>query len=246
MGRLSGKIALVTGGASGIGLTCVERFLAEGARVIATDINPDAQLENDHLLSVKHDVTSEKGWQDTIDIAIQKFGRIDICVNNAGIGARSPKSICDTDLSEWNHVLDVNINGVFLGLKHGMRAMRETGGAIVNMGSVHSFVAIPNASAYCASKGAVLRLTKAAALEGAEMVPQIRVNSVHPGYVNTPLIGARMGQVPELEANIKSKTPMGRLARPEEIASGVLNLVTDDASYVTGSAVTIDGGYTAR
>ena len=116
----------------------------------------------------------------------------------------------------------------------------------VNMGSVHSFVAIPNASAYCASKGAVLLLTKAAALEGAEMAPQIRVNSVHPGYVNTPLIGARMGQVPELEANIKSKTPMGRLARPEEIATGVLNLVTDDASYVTGSAVTIDGGYTAR
>jgi len=246
MGRLSGKIALITGAASGIGLACVTRLLAEGASVIATDLSSKAQSESEHFFPLVHDVTSEKNWQDVIRTAIKKFGRIDILVNNAGIGAASPKPISETDLSEWKRVLDVNLDGVFLGLKYGMRAMSNTGGAIVNMGSVHSFVAIPNASAYCASKGAVLLLSKAAALEGAAMTPQIRVNSVHPGYVVTPLVNARMKQMPELEARIEAKTPMGRLAQPEDIASAVLNLVTDEASYVTGSAVMIDGGYTAR
>lgn len=245
MGRLDGKIAIVTGGASGIGAACVTRFLTEGARVVSTDVAAHAP-QSDQCLTMVHEVTDESAWQDVIQRTTDQFGAPDILVNNAGITARVRGPIIGIALDDWRRVMAVNLDGVFLGLKHGMAAMAGRGGAIVNMGSVHSFVAIPNSAAYCTSKGGLLLLTKTAALEGATMDPPVRVNSVHPGYVETPLVGARLDQHPELQDVIKAKTPLGRLARPEEIATAVLNLVTDDASYITGSAVTVDGGYTTQ
>lgn len=245
MGRLDGKIVIVTGGASGIGAACVTRFLTEGARVVSTDVAAHAP-QSDQCLTLAHDVSDEDAWQSVLHRTTERFGGLDILVNNAGISARTPGPISDIELDDWRRVISVNLDGVFLGIKHAMRAMAGRGGAIVNMGSVHSFVAIPNSAAYCTSKGGQLLLTKTAALEGATMDPPVRVNSVHPGYVETPLVGARLDQQPELQDVIKGKTPLGRLARPEEIATAVLNLVTDDASYITGSAVTVDGGYTTQ
>lgn len=244
MGRLSNKIAIVTGASSGIGAACANRFLIEGASVVATDIVPLSHC--DSFLQLQHDAGSEGDWINVITQTLDRFGRLDILVNNAGVSVKSPVPIAETELTDWRRVMDTNLDGVFLGTKHAMKAMAGQGGAIVNIGSVHSFVAIPNVAAYCASKGAVLMLTKTAALEGAEMVPPVRVNSVHPGYVDTPLVSRRLSQFPERKAAIETATPLGRLARPEEIAAMVLNLVTDEASYITGSAVSVDGGYTAR
>ncbi|GHF67129.1 SDR family NAD(P)-dependent oxidoreductase [Seohaeicola zhoushanensis] len=244
MTRLHGKIALVTGGGSGIGAACVARFLAEGACVVSTDVTEQSGLASPTFLPLVHDVTDPASWQDVIARTTEVFGRLDILVNNAGVSMRTPATIMDTDFADWRRIIDVNLDGVFLGLKYGMRAMAPTGGAIVNMGSIHSFVAIPKAAGYCASKGGVLLLTRTAALEGAAMTPPVRVNSVHPGYVRTPLVDHRADTVEGWLPAIEAKIPARRLARPEEIAVAVLNLVTDDAAYMTGSAVTIDGGYT--
>ncbi len=244
MKRIKGKIALVTGGASGIGTACVERFLAEGARVVSTDLTQQDRPTTPDFLPLAHDVADEVSWEDVIAQTIQSFGRLDILVNNAGVSMRSPATIADTAFEDWQRIISVNLDGVFLGLKHGMQAMSATGGAIVNMGSIHSFVAIPQASSYCASKGGLLLLTKSAALEGAEMNPPVRVNSVHPGYIRTPLVDHRAKTLPDWAPMIESRVPAGRFGRPEEIAAAVLNLVTDESTYMTGSAVTIDGGYT--
>lgn len=245
MGRLEGKIALVTGGASGIGAACVERFLAEGARVVSTDTAEQDRAAANNFLPLEHDVACETSWEKVVAQTVGTHGRLDILVNNAGVSMREPASISETGFADWRRILSVNLDGVFLGLKHGMRAMAPTGGAIVNMGSIHSFVAIPNAAGYCASKGAVLLLTKTAALEGAAMDPPIRVNSVHPGYIRTPLVDRRARDIPGWQSRMEAKIPAGRMGRPEEAATAVLNLVTDESAYMTGSAVTIDGGYTA-
>lgn len=246
MGRLEGKSAIVTGAASGIGAACVARFLAEGAQVMATDLTVPEEAAGGSAVWMAQDVSDEDGWAATIRAATERFGKLDIVVNNAGVAAGTPTPIAQTELADWRSVMSVNLDGVFLGVKHAMRAMAGHGGAIVNMGSVHSFVAIPDAPAYCASKGGLLMLTRVAALEGARLDPPVRVNSVHPGYVDTPLVMRRLEQDPKRRAAIEAATPLGRLARPEEIATAVLNLVTDDSAYITGSAVTIDGGYTVR
>lgn len=245
-GRLEGKIALVTGGASGIGAAVVARFLSEGARVVATDITDIPEAATDRLIPMRQDTRNEDDWLATIEHISASLGPLDILVNNAGISAEKSTGIADTSLEAWRRVLSVNLDGVFLGLKHGMRAMSGRGGAIVNVGSVHSFVAIPNSAAYCASKGGVLMLTKAAALEGAALPSPVRVNSIHPGYVDTPLLQSRMAQDPDRLAKVTSATPLQRLARPDEIAAALMSLVTDEASFITGTALCIDGGYTSR
>ena len=246
MERLTGKIALVTGAASGIGAAIVERFLAEGARVIATDVTAFPDDPVDGVLHLRQDTSREDDWSASIERAIAEFGRLDILVNNAGVTSRNPGPLTETSLDSWREVLSVNLDGVFLGMKHAMRAMVQKGGAIVNVGSVHSFVAIPNSAAYCASKGGLLMLTKAGSLEGAALDPPIRVNSIHPGYVETPLLESRIAQQPERSNAVEAATPLSRLARPAEIAAAVLTLVTDDTAYITGTALCVDGGYTAR
>ena len=240
MAQLTGKIALVTGAASGIGAAIVARLLAEGAIAIASDlsISPGAETEFLHL-----DTADEGSWITAIDSVCGKHGRLDILVNNAGISAATPTPIRDVALQDWQKVMSVNLDGVFLGMKHAMRAMEGKGGSIVNIASMLSFVAIPDSGAYCASKGGVLQLTRAGALEGAAMRPPVRVNSVHPGYVETPLLAARLAQRPGMEDRLRGQIPLGRLARPEEVASAVTYLASEEAGYMTGSALTIDGGF---
>lgn len=245
MKRFAGKTALVTGGGSGIGAATAELLHAEGARVVVTDIVFKNEAREQDYLSLPHDTTCESDWEQVIALATEVFGGLDILINNAGISAKEPGPISKTDLSVWRQVMAVNLDGVFLGMKHALRVMDGRGGAIVNIASVLSFAAIANSAAYCASKGGVLQLTRAGAVEGAQMSPAVRVNSVHPGYIETPLVAFRFDQNPQMRSNIESKTPMNRLGRPDEIAKTVAFLASDDASYATGAAFTIDGGYLA-
>ena len=243
-GRLAGKVAIVTGAAAGIGRATADLFAAEGAQVVATDVGPIEGLGGGALV-LRHDVADEAQWTGVFDAALTRFGRVDILVNNAGISATRPGPLMQVELADWRRVLAVNLDGAFLGMKHAMRAMAEHGGAIVNVASIHGFVAAPNTAAYSTSKGGLTMLTKVGAVEGARMVPPVRVNSVHPGYVETPLVAARFAQRPEYRDHVEQATPLGRLATPEEIAAAILYLASDDAAYVVGSALTIDGGYTA-
>lgn len=246
MKRFAGKIALVTGAQSGIGAATAALLRAEGAQVAATDImTKEESVDQDNHLSLPHDAASERDWERVIARTIEVYGGLDILINNAGISAKEPGPIKDISLDDWRHVISVNLDGVFLGMKHGMRAMDGRGGSIVNIASILSFVAIPNSAAYCASKGAVLQLTRAGALEAARMSPAIRVNSVHPGYIETPLVGFRFDQNPAMRSKIEKQTPLNRLGKPEEIAKTVAFLASDDASYATGAAFTIDGGFLA-
>ena len=243
-GRLEGKVAIVTGAASGIGRATAETFAAEGACVVASDVAPMAEGGTEWL-TVRHDVADESHWVAVFAAAQARFGMVDILVNNAGISAAVPVPVSEVTLDDWRRVLSVNLDGTFLGMKHAMGAMAERGGAIVNVASVHGFVAAPNTAAYSASKGGVTMLTKVGAIEGARLPFPIRVNSVHPGYVETALVAARFAQRPDRRHQVEQATPLGRLATPKEVAAAILYLASDEAAYVTGSALTVDGGYTA-
>ncbi|MER2535604.1 MAG: glucose 1-dehydrogenase [Rhizobiaceae bacterium] len=243
--RLNGKVALVTGGASGIGLAAVRRFEAEGASVVAADIRPDGPARTPTLLPVTLDVADEQGWISAVAAAEAEFGRLDILVNNAGIGVPGP--IVDLSLADWRRVMAVNLDGVFLGIKYAVPAMRRAGGgAIVNVSSMLGHVAVAGAAAYCASKGGVALLTKAAALELAADGGNIRVNSVHPGYVETPLLQGSLDRNPARREKITAQTPIGHLGRVDDVASAILYLASDEAAFVTGAGLVVDGGYTAQ
>lgn len=243
---LDGRTAIVTGARSGIGLAIVERLLADGANVLATDVISDERLSHhERLRRMVHDVRDEAGWDEIAAAAAAEFGGVDIVVNNAGVTATTLQSVADTSLSEWQRVLAVNLDGAFLGTRAGLRAMATRGGSIVNIASIHSFVAAPGTVAYSTSKGGVVMLTKVAAVEGAAMASPVRVNSVHPGYIATPLVANRIAQHPDLKADIERRTPLGRLGRPDEVAGAVSFLCSDAAAFVTGTSVTLDGGLTA-
>jgi NAD(P)-dependent dehydrogenase (short-subunit alcohol dehydrogenase family) len=243
--RLQGKVALVTGGASGIGLATVRRFEAEGARVVAADLKLDGLERTPTLLPLLLDVADEQDWIAAVAAAEAEFGRLDILVNNAGIGV--PGAIVDLSLSDWRKVMAVNLDGVFLGIKHAVPAMKRAGGgSIVNISSMLGHVAVANASAYCASKGGVALLTRAAALEMAADGGKVRVNSVHPGYIETPLLQASLAREPARRDRITGQTPIGHLGRVEDVASAILYLASDEAAFVTGTGLVIDGGYTAQ
>lgn len=243
--RLNGKVALVTGAASGIGLATTRRFIDEGARVLASDLKVDGLEASECLRPFRLDVAQEEQWVAAIDTALGAFGRLDILVNNAGIGTPGP--LVELSLADWRKVMAVNLDGVFLGIKHAVPAMERTGGgSIVNIASMLGHVATVNASAYCASKGGVSLLTKAAALEMAAAGGRIRVNSVHPGFIETPLLGSRLDADPERRALITGRTPLGRLGTAEDVAAAVLYLASDEAAFTTGSALVLDGGYTAQ
>lgn len=243
-GRLAGKVAIITGAAAGIGHATAEAFSAEGALVVATDIGPISDGDV-RWLRLRHDVADEAQWEDVFAAAYRTHGKVDVLVNNAGISATNPCPLSEVTIDDWRRVLSVNLDGTFLGIKHAMRAMAEHGGSIVNVASVHGFVAAANTGAYSTSKGGVTMLTKVAAVEGARMPHPVRVNSVHPGYVETALVAARFDQRPDRRGQVEQATPLGRLATPKEVAAAILYLASDEASYVTGSALTVDGGYTA-
>ena len=244
MTRLAGKTALVTGAASGIGEATIARFLAEGARVVATDLR-EITASSERMLALRHDVTVEADWARVITETEGTFGGLDILVNNAGITSEKARPIMDLPLEEWRSILAVNLDGPFLGTKFAMRAMEAKGGVIVNVASIHSFVAAAGISAYGSSKSGLAMLTKIAAIEGARNAPPIRVNSVHPGYVLTPLLEARFAQNPEREGGILDATPLRRLGTPDEVAAAILYIASEDAAYMTGAGLTLDGGYTA-
>src|SRR5690625_652949 len=240
MARLTDKIAIITGGASGIGEKIVERFLEEEATVIVADINLDSIEETDKLISKQLDVTSEEGWDELTKFVKEKFGRIDILVNNAGVSTEA--TIDRFDYADWERCNKINGFGTMLGLKYTLPYMIEAKrGSIVNLSSVTALVGM-GLNSYTASKGAVRALTKAAAAENGRH--GIRINSVYPGVIATPMVAA-LEESQETLAQINAMTPLGRLGQPEEVANAILFLASDEASYITGAELSIDGGYSA-
>jgi NAD(P)-dependent dehydrogenase (short-subunit alcohol dehydrogenase family) len=260
-GRVSGKVALVTGGASGIGRGCAEKLASEGAFVVVSDIQDDL---GKHTVSgiaaaggqaeyVHHDVTDEDEWTSVVGGIKARHGRLDILVNNAGIGIGGP--ILEMKLSDWRRQTAVNLDGVFLGVKHGIPLMRQSGagGSIVNISSVAGLKGSPALAGYCATKGGVRLFTKAIALECANAKDGIRVNSIHPGLIETPIwitvgeaVNPGANAPPDLDAMSAMSVPLGVKGLPEDIANGVLWLSSDEARYVTGLELVIDGGLTLR
>lgn len=251
MNRLTDKVALITGAASGIGLATALRFAEEGATVVlgdrAADRLADAlsaleQVSPGHM-AIAFDVTLEQDWQAAITRIEQSFGRLDILFNNAGFGRFCP--IEETTLESWRAIMAVNLDSVFLGTKHALPLLAKSGkGAIVNMSSIRGMVAGANSGAYSAAKAGVRLFSKVTALECAQAGNGVRVNSVHPGHVETPLTAAAYAN-PELAREFLAHTPMGRFAQAREIAQAVVFMASDEASYMTGAEVTIDGGVTA-
>ena len=247
-GRLDGKVALVSGGASGIGAAHVRVFAAEGAKVVAADVQEDKGREvvdgvnNDGGVAafVRLDVTRADDWKNAVNAAISRFGKLTTLINNAGV--YWPGGVEEETPEKWNKMLAINQTGVWLGMKTAVPALRDSGnGVIVNISSLYGLIGSPGSIAYHATKGAVRIMTKAAALEYVRQ--GIRVNSIHPGQIDTPILA---GLTPEQNEQIKAATPMGRLGRPEEIAFGSLYLCSDEASFTTGIELVIDGGWFAQ
>jgi NAD(P)-dependent dehydrogenase (short-subunit alcohol dehydrogenase family) len=249
--RLEGKVAMISGGARGMGAVEARLFAKEGAKVVIADILEDEgrKLEAEiataggKALFVRLDVTSESAWQDAVATAVRCFGTLDVLVNNAGISGRG--KVEDTTAEDWDKVMEVNAKGVFLGTKAAIPAMRQAGGgSIINISSQLGLVGTDHSSPqYQASKGAVRLLTKATAIQYAK--EGIRVNSVHPGPIVTPMTEAARAD-PERYQMMLSRIPMGRYGQPEEVAYGVLYLASDESAYMTGSELVIDGGWTAQ
>ena len=250
--RLSGKTAFVTGAASGLGRAIAHRFAAEGARVALADTDEAsgravaAEIGAPGLF-LAHDVTSEAAWIRNLLAAVAAFGRLDILVNNAGIGPVG--NIEKTSLEEWRRVHRVNLDGVFLGCKHGIPHLRAAGGgAIINMSSVAGLMGTPTLCAYGSSKAAVRQLTKSVALHCAARGDSIRCNSIHPAFTATPMVermvaGSRAPA--ETRRALAAQIPLGRLGEAEEVAALALYLASDESRFVTGAEFVIDGGITA-
>jgi NAD(P)-dependent dehydrogenase (short-subunit alcohol dehydrogenase family) len=252
MGRVQDKVALVTGGASGIGLATAELLAAEGARVVIGDVDRAAGERAAAAIGPRAafqalDVTREDDWIAVTDRVAAEFGRLDILVNNAGVVLL--KDIEATTLADWRDMMAVNHDGVFLGCKHAVRVMKERGGgSIVNMSSVAGLIGHPALAAYCASKGGVRLLTKSVALHCARRGYNIRCNSVHPSFVDTPMLEsmlARTDDPAKTRSGWSAAAPIGRLAQPAEVARTILFLASDDSAFTTGAELVIDGGMTA-
>jgi len=252
-GRVQGKVAIVTGAASGLGAASARRLAEEGALVMLTDRSVAAgEAAAEAILAIggkaafmAHDVTSEDDWAAVVAGTLKGFGRIDVLVNNAGVGGGAP--LMEMSLADWRALLAINLDGVFLGMRAVGAAMAQAGGSIINLSSILGKVGQAGAGAYCASKGGVLMLTKAAALEWAPL--KIRVNSIHPGYIDTPMVSQVLHDAEngnEMRDLIISRHALGRLGLPREIADGVVFLASDESSFMTGAELVIDGGYTAQ
>ena len=249
--RLENKVALISGGARGMGAAEARMFAREGAKVVIGDVLEAEGLQVEAEINeaggecvfVLLDVTQESQWQQAVETAVARFGKLDIMVNNAGIALRGVLE--DTSVEDWDRVMDVNAKGVFLGTKAAIPEMRKAGGgSIVNISSMSGIVGQTYIQpVYNASKGAVRIFTKSVAIQYAK--EGIRVNSVHPGPIDTPMAGERLTN-PELQREANERSPMGRTAHPDEVAYGVLFLASDESSFMTGSELVIDGGATAE
>jgi NAD(P)-dependent dehydrogenase (short-subunit alcohol dehydrogenase family) len=258
MSRLNGKIALVTGAAMGMGQAFANAMAAEGATVILADINAAAgeQAAAEITASggraefVELDVTSEAGWNAVAEAVGSRHGRLDVLVNNAGIAAAG--SVEDCELDAFNRTMNINVTGVFLGCKLMLPLLKQSdGGSIINISSIFGMVGDEAAVAYNASKGAVRTLTKSAALHCATLEPKVRVNSVHPGFVETPMVAKAVASLPEdyaaeYMARTVGRVPLGRIGQPDDLAGIVLFLAADESRYCTGSEFVVDGGFTAH
>ena len=252
MGRVQDKVALVTGGASGIGFATAKLFVEEGATVVVADRDETAARASLAELGQRAcfkrlDVTREDEWVSVTDAVVRDVGRVDILVNNAGVVLF--KDFEATTLDEWRDLMAVNLDGVFLGCKHAVRVMKDRGGgSIVNMSSVAGMIGHGSLAAYCASKGGVRLLTKAVALHCAHKSYNIRCNSVHPSFAETPMLQSMIASArnPEkLAASFAAAAPLGRLAQPIEIARTILYLASDESAFTTGAELVVDGGLTA-
>jgi len=242
--KLKNKVAIVTGGTSGIGKATALLFAKEGAKVVIAGIDETKGKEavkeiGDNAIFVKCDVTSSNDVKKMIGIAVETFGKIDILFNNAGI-YQEDRHVHELPEDLWDKTIDTNLKSVFLCCKNAVPIMKNGGGAIINNASSLGLAAEAESPAYCASKAAVIHLTKVMALEYAR--DNIRVNCVCPGPIDTPMFRKSFSTSGEAENYIKKQTIFGRIGKPEEVANVVLFLASDDASYVTGSAYSVDGG----
>ena len=248
--RLEGKVALISGGARGIGAAVARRFAAEGASLVVGDVlleegqllANEIQQSGGEIAFTPLDVTSESAWADAVALAIDRYGKLDILVNNAGVIKRD--RIEDETADLWDRTMAVNAKGVFLGTKAVLSEMKRHGnGAIVNLSSTAGLVAGPNTASYGASKAAVRIFTKSTAIQNATL--GVRANSVHPGPINAPMMHEVM-DIPDKLADNLARVPMGRFGEPEEVANAILFLASDESSFVTGSELVVDGGITAQ
>lgn len=255
MGRLDQKVALVTGGASGLGKAIARRYISEGAHVVITDIQRDlgtATASEHGFMFIEQNVCDESQWGEVIEEVERRFGRLNILVNNAGIlGQMEFASPENTPFADWKKIMSINLDGVFLGCKAAIPAMRRSGdGSIINISSVAGLLSTPYATAYGCSKAAVRQLTKSVAQHCALEKLHIRCNSVHPGDVRTPLWDKKAEEdavrkgIPfdEVVTGAATYTPMGSLIDPEDIAAACVFLASDDARYITGTKMIVDGG----
>jgi len=255
MDRVEGKVALVTGGASGIGAASAQLLAREGARVIVTDLQVEKgeavvagiASEGGDAFFIEHDVTDEASWEEVMAAVLDRHGRLNILLNSAGI-LNDLMTLEETSLASWRRVMTVNLDGTFLGVKHGIRTIKRFGGSIINMSSLHGLLGSPLVGGYGPSKGGILSLTKSAAIECAHLGYDIRVNAILPAYIDTEMtetLTAELGGE-QVRQRFAARTPVGRLGRPEEVAEAVVFLASDATSYMTGTELVMDGGFSAR
>lgn len=247
MGRLEGKVVIITGAANGMGATEASLFAKEGAKVVATDVQTEPlkkvvqEIKNNggEAKAFEHNVTSEEEWKNVIAETVKAYGQIDVLVNNAGVS--SPKTIANMEMDEWNKVMNINLNGCVIGMKYVIPEMQKAGGgSVINVSSIGGLVGMAGTSPYTAAKGALRSLSKSAAVDYAK--DTIRVNSLHPGIIQTPMTAPSMEHAMEY---YKTFTQLPYLGKPEDVAYGALFLASDESRFMTGSELVIDGGWTA-
>jgi 3(or 17)beta-hydroxysteroid dehydrogenase len=255
MGRVEGKTAIVTGAARGLGKAIAQLLAKEGANVAVADILEDVgratveeiKQQGGRAIFLRHDVTSEDNWEKVVEKVLSEFGKLDIMVNNAGIVLIS--EIAETSLEDWRKVISVNLDGVFLGTKYAIRAMRKSGGgSIINMSSALGIIgAADDTASYAASKGGVRLFSKTAAMECSKRGHDynIRVNSLHPGVIETDMVASLMAHDEALKNRLENTQPIGFLGKPIDVAYAVLYLASDEARLVTGIELIVDGGWTS-
>lgn len=252
--RVKDKVALVTGGGSGLGKAMSVRLAQEGATVVVSDINESSAQAvaaeiGGEAIALHQDVTDEQRWTDILADIIARFGRLDILVNNAGIALVG--TVEDTTLADWRLTTSINLDAVFVGTREAIKVMKLGSGSIINISSIEGIIGEQKVAAYNASKAGVRNFTKSAALHCCAEGYAIRVNSIHPGFIETPLVSGAVGSMTEADgeaftSRIVGNIPMGHMGEPMDIANGVLFLASEESKYMTGSELVIDGGYIAR